>query len=389
MNIRKIIVVVLLGLLTASLSVAQDNDVPEEAIKIGFLGPVTGPAAWVGEEQIQWVQLAIDDFNEATGWNVELVEGDTELDPEAGLLVAESIIADENVLGVVGPAGSQVTEATLELFDDAGLVQVSAASTKPDLTQQGFQTFYRVVPHDDIQGPSAATFLHDELEITQLYIIDDGSSYATNIVASAEETFLELGGEIAGRATISQDDQDFSALVTRLGASDAEAVFFASQVASQGALLANQILEQSVEVTLFGTDGMFSPTDFIDQANGATEGAYVSVFAPDVRGIDAAADVVARYQEAHNDDFGSFGPPAYVATQVILEAMLRAHEYDNLNRQGVLLEVAYTDMESTILGSPLRFDVIGDVEDANFYIFRVEDGEFVLNINNEEILDNS
>lgn len=384
MKFRSLLAVIALMLMTAPFNLAQTDDAPEETVKIGFLGPLTGGAAWVGEEQVQWVQMAVDDFNAEHGWNVELVEGDTELDPEAGLLAAENILADEDVLGVVGPAGSQVTEATLEIFHDAQVVHVSAASTKPDLTQQGFNTFYRVVPHDDVQGPSAANFLANELGIENLYIVNDESSYATNIVASAEAAFIDAGGAVSGRATISQDDQDFSALVTRIGASDAEAIFFASQVASQGALLANQLVEQGVDIAFFGTDGMFSPTDFIEQANGATEGAYVSVFAPDVRGVADAADVVARYQEAHDDDFGSFGPPAYVAAQVILEAMLRAHEYDNLNRDGVLLEVAFTEMESTILGTPLRFDVIGDVEDADFYIFRVEDGEFILNLNEDE-----
>ncbi|MCA9902383.1 MAG: branched-chain amino acid ABC transporter substrate-binding protein [Anaerolineae bacterium] len=384
MNIRKVMVIVLVLALSVAGVSAQDNGAPEGPIKLGFLGPVTGPAAWVGEEQVQWMRLAVEDFNAATGWNVELVEGDTQLDPAEGILAAESVIADSEILGVVGPAGSQVTEATLELFSQANLAHVSAASTKPDLTQQGFDTFFRVVPHDDVQGPSAAAFLYETLGITKLFVIDDQSSYATNIVASAEEAFTALGGEIVGRASISQEDQDFSALVTRLGVSDAEAIFFASQVASQGALLANQMLEQGVDLKLFGTDGMFSPVDFIDEADGATEGAYVSVFAPDVRGVDIAADVVERYQAAYDDDFGSFGPPAYVATMVVLEAMARANDNGDLTREGVLAEVANTDMEMTILGSPLAFDDNGDVLDASFYIFHVEDGRFVLNVTGDE-----
>src|SRR5829696_6600642 len=94
-------------------------------VKIGILGPFTGPAASIGQEQLNWAKLAVEDFNAATGWNVELVEGDTQLDPAIAVTVAESLIADADIYGVVGPAGSQEVEVTEQMFLDAGLVHIS------------------------------------------------------------------------------------------------------------------------------------------------------------------------------------------------------------------------------------------------------------------------
>lgn len=371
-------VLLLMFVLLVGTASAQEADVPDQPVKLAVLAPITGAAAHIGEEQVQWVRLAISDFNEATGWNVELVEVDTQIDPAVGLLAAESVIADEDVLGVVGPAGSQVVQATQPLFAEAGLVHVSSSATSPALTQEGFETFFRVVPHDDVQGPTDATFLREELGIERLFLIDDQTAYAVNINEQVTEVFTDLGGEVVGSASISQDDQDFSALVTRIAALDAEAIFFAGQVASQGALLANQLQEQGVEVTLFGTDGFFFPTEFIEEADGATEGAYVSVFAPDIRSLESSSEIVERYTERFDDNFGSFGPPTYAAAMVVLEAMQRAYENGDLSRETVLAEVAATDQELTVLGGPLRFDENGDVEGAAFYIFQVQDGQFVM-----------
>ncbi|MEL6309496.1 MAG: hypothetical protein AAFQ52_15245, partial [Chloroflexota bacterium] len=72
-------------------------------------------------------------------------------------------------------------------------------------------------------------------------------------------------------------------------------------------------------------------------------------------------------------------PPAYVAADVVLRAMLADYEADGeLSRAGTLEAVAATDMESSILGTPISFDENGDVAGASFFIFEVVDGAFVL-----------
>jgi branched-chain amino acid transport system substrate-binding protein len=364
----------LIALLSGALgAVAQEAGTP---VKIAVLGPFTGPAASIGQEQLNWARLAVADFNEANGWDVELVEGDTQLDPAIAVTVAESVIADPYIYGVVGPAGSQEVEATAQMFMDARLVHVSGSATRPSLTQSGWDTFFRTVPTDDVQGPTDAAFLYNELGLTQLFIIDDQTSYSVGLADQAEAAFTELGGTVVGRESVTQDDTDFSSLVTRIGGSGAEAIFFPGQIASQGAQLARQLQEQGVDVTLMGADGFFSVEDFITGAAGATEGAYVSAFAPDIHDLESSADVVERYLEEYGE-FGTFGPPTYAATMVVLEAIQRASASD-LTREAVRDEVANTNVELSVLGGPLAFDENGDVLNASFYIFQVQGDNFVL-----------
>lgn len=388
MNFRRITIFLLLIALILPLSSfsvsAQDAAVPDFTVKLAVFGPFTGPAASIGQEQLNWAKLAVADFNEATGWSVELLEADTELDPAKAVTAAELVIADGDVYGAVGPAGSQEIAATAQMFMDGSLVHVSSSATDPILTdpENGWETFFRVVPTDAVQGPTNATFLYEVLEVESLFIIDDQSSYSVGLADEVEAVFTELGGEVVGRESVTQDDIDFSALVTNIGSSDAEAVFFPGQIASQGALLAQQGVEQGLDIEFMGADGFFTPEDFIAGAAGATEGAYVSSFAPDIHELESSADIVERYLERYLEeygDFGTFGPPTYAAALVVLEAMQRAFEANGeLTRAGVLAEMANTAQEMSVLGNPMAFDENGDVLDAAFYIFVVEDDAFVL-----------
>lgn len=360
-----------------TVSVSAQAKVPTGPVAIGIMGPFTGPAASIGTEQLNWSKQAVEDFNKASGWSVDLVQGDTQLDASKAVDVADSMIVNKDIYGVVGPSGSQEVEATGSKFKTARLVTITPSATRPSLTTNGWDTLFRVVPTDDVQGPTDANYLAKQLKITKLFVIDDQTSYSTGLADVVVKDFTAAGGTVVDRESVTQKDVDFSALATKIKTTGAEAVFFPGQIASQGALLAKQLKEQSVKVTFFAADGFFSPDDFIKGAAGATEGAYISVFAPDISGLASSADVVKRYTDKYGS-FGTFGPPTYAATTVLLEAMKRAFEGGTLTREAVRGEVAKTNQKLSVLGGPLSFDKNGDVANAQFYIFLVKDGKFTL-----------
>ncbi len=353
----------------------------QAAIKVGMLTVLTGPAASVGEEQRNWAKLAVDQFNEAggvAGIKVEMVEGDTEFDPAKTTLVAQRMAADAQVVGIVGPESSQNCAATADIFEKAGLAHISPSCTKPDLSEQGYKTFFRVVPRDDVQAPADAVFIAKDLGAKSVYIIDDQSAYSVGLADEAEKKLKELGVTAIERESITQQDSDFSALLTRVKAMGPDVIFIPIQLAAQGAQLAKQMRELGVEATLVGSDGLFSPDDFIAGAEGATEGAYVSQFAPDVHYIPEA-EIVWKAYEAEYGSFGAYGPPAYEAMAVLLDAIKAAVDKDGaVTREGVLREVAATKARRGILGFDLTFNEKGDPEGASFYIFKVVGDHFEL-----------
>lgn len=346
-------------------------------IKIAFFSPLTGGAAFLGTEQLAFARLAVEDFNKANEgkYHATLLEEDTDITPDKAVPVCQKDSDDKTVLGVVGPAGSGQVEACAKIFEDAGLVHVSPSATRPSLAQAGNKTFFRVVPNDDVQGPTDANYIADQIGAKTVYVLDDQESYGTNLADTVQKT-LEGKGVKVERASVTQADTDFSALVTKIKGSGAEVVFFAGQIPSQGALMAKQLKEQGVTIPVFGGDGFFSSKEYITDAGGATEGSYASVFAPDIHGVAEAKDVMAAADKSF-PTWGSFGPPTYVATMVVLEAAMRASAAGHLDRAGVLAEVGKTDMASTILGVPVKFDATGEVQGAQFFISQVKGGKFV------------
>ena len=332
---------------------------------IGVMAPITGDAASIGEEQLNFTKFAVSRFNEEHGTSFELVEGDTQLDPAQASTVAQRFVSNDDILAVVGPAGSQEIEAVGPIFTRADMGFVSGSATATTLTTSGdFPTFHRVVPNDDAQGPTIAEFIAEELNADSVFIVDDQSSYSTGLADSAT-TALEEAGVTVRRESVNQDQNDFSAIVSNVG--DADVVFLPWQLANKAQVFAQQLKEQGSDAIIFGSDGLFS-SDF------TMEGSYVSSFAPDIKNIESSAELVEAYEAEYGEFTSTFGPPSYAAATVILEAIVRACEDGEPTREAVAEEIGNTGQEQSILGDPLAFDENGDVEGAQFYIFEVLGG---------------
>ena len=143
---------------------------------IGSILPITGPVAFIGEVQRNWSQYAVDVYNEANGTSYVFVEGDNMFDVAQSSVLAAQIIDDENIMAVVGPAGSDQVDAAGAAFDqgDPTLAYISPSSTRVGITEK-YAGLFRTVPTDDDQGPTTAAFMIDT-GAGKVFIIDDQSS---------------------------------------------------------------------------------------------------------------------------------------------------------------------------------------------------------------------
>jgi branched-chain amino acid transport system substrate-binding protein len=387
---RKSRIWLLLALLVAALAVVaagcggDDDDATEPAAEdttavdteamepvectaaIGIMGPFTGDVAAIGQEQLNWAKFAVDQFNTEHGTTFTLVEGDTQLDPAQAATVAPQFVSNNDIVAVVGPAGSQEVEAVGAIYGDASIAFVSPSATATNLTED-FDTFFRVVPTDADQGPTDAAYMAEELGAANVLIIDDQTSYSTGL-ADSTAAALEEANVTVTRESVSQDQTDFSALVSAV-ADDTDVVFLPWQVAANAQLFGNQLAEQDKDAVIFGSDGLFSPDDF------SIAGSYVSSFAPDITGLDDAAiqELVSAF-EAEYGDFGTFGPPTFAATTVVMEAARAICEGgEEPTREAMVEGISATNLSESILGQPISFTDIGDIQDATFFIFQVQD----------------
>jgi branched-chain amino acid transport system substrate-binding protein len=319
--------------------------------------------------------VTVDLFNERTGLNIEVVEGDTEINPDVGKVVAEQFAADPDIYAVVGPAGSQVCESTQPVFEEAGLAHVTPSCTRTDLTEPGTPTFFRPIPTDADQSKTIAEHMLDTLGVTSVYIVDDQSSYAVGLGDELTD-LLEDGGATVERASVTQDETDFSSLATSVVASGAGVVFFPAQIEGQIGTLAVQLREQGFDGVYYLPDGGFS-LGWIGTAGDAAEDAYVTFFSPDPNLVPTMADYNERYADEYGEDFGAFGGAASLAAYVALDALETCVRDGDISRACVVDALTNIDLDTTPLGLPIRFGE-GNQAEGSFSLFQIQDGQFVL-----------
>jgi branched-chain amino acid transport system substrate-binding protein len=328
------------------------------------MGPITGPVAFIGEVQLNWFNFALDTWNEETGYDFQMVEGDNQFDTAQSATLAQQFLDNAAVLAAVGPAGSDQVDAAGAVYEagDPNFTFISPSSTRAGITAQ-YQGMFRTVPTDDDQGPTTADFLIAQ-GAQNVFMVDDQSSYSTGLADTTQEA-LEAGDVTVTRESVSQDVTDFSALVGTIP-DDTDFVYLPWQVAANGQIFANQMAEQGKEAVIFGSDGM-------DSGDYTQAGSYIAAFAPDIAAVEGSQTILEGYLEQH-EDTNTFGPPTYAAAYVIFEAIERVCQTGATpDRASVQAEVRNTDQAESILGSPISFTEDGDLAAGKFFIFQIEE----------------
>jgi len=338
----------------------------------GMEGPLTGPVANLGQEQLHFAELAVSMDNAANHTQISIVQGDTQLTPSIATTVTQQFTSNAKILAVVGPAGSQEVEAVGPLMARAGLAFISGSATNATLTTGKYPTFFRVVSKDSVQGPEDANFIVNNLKPKALMIVDDQEAYSTGLVAQMTPIFAAAGIKV-DHESVSQKVTDFSSLVAKVTA-DTSVVVLPWQVAANAQQFGKDLAQEHKNAVIFGTDGLFSPGTF------SIAGSYVSSFGPDITGIAADASIVAA-AKAKYGSFGTFGPPVFAAQHVIDEAIASVCKAGQTpSRANVLAAIKTTNEPTSILGQPIQFDSNGDLVNGKFFLFKINTaGSYLLN----------
>ena len=196
-------------------------------------------------------ELAIQDFGSIHGHEVELGDPiDAMCSPEGGRAGAEQVIADPQVLGIIGTLCSGSAVETSPLLSAAGLVMVSPTNTSPTLTSDlagnaspdYHPGYFRTAGNDLYQGQAVADFAYHELELRRMVSIDDGDPFTMGLTIAFGNAFRALGGEIAVTARIEKGDTDMTEVLAEFAAAEPDGIFF-PLFESAGSPFAEQVRE--------------------------------------------------------------------------------------------------------------------------------------------------
>ena len=326
---------------------------PGDAIQIRSLEAITGDVAFFGLPIDRATQIAVDDYGQIHGFDVDT---GTSLDDlcsnDGGQAAAQIIVADEDVVGVIGTSCSGAAVAAAPLITDAGMVLISGGNTSPALTSDLAGTagpnysvgYYRTAHNDLYQGAAMAKFVFGELGISEAAAIHDGDPYTQGLAQAFADAFEAEGGTITGFSAVNKDDTDMVPVLTEIAAGSPGALFFPI-FQPAGDFVADQAPGVSglEETVLLAADGLLN-TNYLSLPQ--TRGMYFS--GPDQRFGEnvnestgkTAVDFLATYEAAYGEaPAAPFWAHGYDATVLLLDAIKAASWVEDgnlmIDRQGI------------------------------------------------------
>jgi branched-chain amino acid transport system substrate-binding protein len=335
-------------------------------------------------------ELAVQDFGMIHGHAVELGESiDTGCGPEGGRAGAEQIIADPQVVGVIGTNCSGAAVAASPLLSAAGLVMISPSNTSPVLTSDlagnvspnYHPGYFRTSNNDLYEANAVADFAYGELGLRRLVAIDDGDPYTMGLTVAFGNAFRALGGEVAATARIAKGRTDMTSVLTEFAAAEPDGIYF-PLFDIEGAPFAEQArkFDGLKDATLITSSALLL-TEFL--AMPQSEGIYFAGPEP-VQGANvnvatgkSADEVLAAFAATYG---GSPNTPywvhSYDAATLLLSAIESVGEVKDgklyIERAALRQEIAATDGFQGLLGT-LFCDDFGDCGTGRINIYHHTD----------------
>jgi len=341
---------------------------------IGYQGPLSGGEASTGIDEQNAVKYAIKLFEAKNkGFKIKLVSIDDQGDPAVAGTVAPGVASNKNVLGVVGPAYSGATIASLPYYKSVNMALISPSATRVSLTDPtspdfGGPIFHRVVGKDDLQGPALAKYATAGVSAAKVFVFDDQSAYAVPLRGFVEAGLKKISGaSVVGGDSVPNTTTDFSPTIAKIKTSGATVVIYTGYY-SQAAVFIKQLRDSGSKAVFAGGDGVFNQ-EFPKLAGAAAEGSKVTGVGG-LAGVDAKME--ADFKKKMGVSSGVYSVESFDAANILLSGI----KAGKTTRSAMLAYVkAYKG--KSISGNTIKFDANGDISYGLFAGFTTKNGVLV------------
>lgn len=349
---------------------------PQElVIKIGHVGPTSGAIAHLGKDNEMGAKMAIEELNAANltidgkPAKFELLAEDDAADPKQGTAAAQKLV-DAKVNGVIGHLNSGTTIPASQIYDAAGIPQISPSATNPKYTRQGYKAVFRVVADDVHLGGTLGKYAVETLKAKKVAVIDDRTAYGQGVADEFEKGAKAAGAEVVGREFTNDKATDFNAILTTIKAKKPDVIFFGGMDAVAGPMI-RQMKQLGIKAKYMGGDGICS-SELPKLAGDAL--ADDMVFCAEAGGVEG--EEKAAMEKFRTDFKAKFGvdvqvyaPYVYDSVKVMAEAMKTANSADPAKYLPALKAVQYKGVTGNI-----AFDEKGDIKNGALTLMTYKGG---------------
>jgi len=354
-----------------------------DVVKIGTLHPLTGPQASEGQEMRDAIQLAIDEVNEnggiesLGGAKVELVEGDSENNPEKGISEVQQM-DNSGVVGIVGPYTTAVALAATQEAERIGLPFIVDVGSADEITGRGFDYTFRIQPPASSFPEAFLKYIPElneanDVELTSVINAHEDSDFGTGMANVLKEKASEAGIDVLDTLPHSFDTADLSSDVNKIKSKNPDIVS-ATTYLNDGQLLVESLIGSGVEPkAIVGmASGAFSNSKFIREETAINQYLMDVNYAMNPNS-ELTQQVKEKYEEKYNKGLGPNAAISYTAAVVLLDAIERAGSTD---REDIRVAITETNLEDHILAQEeVKFDDTGQNVNAQPVVNQIIDGE--------------
>lgn len=370
---KKILVVMmaLVLALTASFALA------DETLKIGVIGPLTGPYAVYGLAVQYGAQIAADEINAKGGVQVEILAEDDQGDGELGVNAYNKLLDDgANMLLSTVTSGSCFAVSDVAYEDRVFMLTPSGSA---DTITDGKDNMYRVCFKDSAQGLASAQYIVEHNLATKVGIIYNNSlDYSMGVTNSFKTKAAELGLEIVAEAAFSDDtNADFSVQIAQMKDAGADLVFLPIYY-TPASLILKQCEAINYAPTFFGVDGLDGLLTLEGFDTTLAEGVMLlTPFSADAQD-DLTKNFVSTYQALHNEIPNQFAADAYDGVYALYTAAEKAGVTGETAPEDAceLMIAAMQEIEITGLTGTMHWSATGEVDKTPTAVV-IKDGVYV------------
>ena len=373
-KIQSSLAVVTAAALAFGLGSASSASAAVKTYTIAYQGPLSGGEASTGIDEQNAVKYAAKLFMKKNpNIKIKIVSVDDQGDPAVASTVAPGTGANKSIIGVVGPAYSGATIASLPYYKAGGLVMISPSATRVSLTDPaspdfGGPVFHRVVGKDDLQGPALAKYATAGVSGAKVFVVDDQSAYAVPLRGYVEAGLTKVAGaSLVGGDSVPNTATDYSPTIAKIATSGANVVIYTGYY-SAGAIFIKQLRDSGSKAIFAGGDGVFNQ-EFPKLAGAAAEGSRITGVGG-LAGISKALE--ADFKKQMGVSSGVYSVESFDAANILLEGIKAGK-----TTRAAMLKWVKAYKGKSVSGNTIKFDSNGDISYGLFAGFTTKAGVLV------------
>lgn len=345
---------------------------------------------------VHGVQMALDEANALAGnFRVELVtlNGakalDGKWDADVELANARRAVEDPDAMVYIGTYNSGAAKISIPVLNRVHMAMISPGNTYPGLTKPGtgnvgepwgyyplgMRNYFRVVPADDLQGPAAAAYAKQKIDVKSVYVLDDTELYGHGIATIFAQSAKEFGIQVMGGPEgIDVHAQNYTGLAQKIVNTHPDLVYFGGISDNHPGLVLRDLRAEGYQGAFMGADGISDSTFIKEAQQGAGDMDKVYATNPGLPASKLTGEGAAwytRYKERYpNDDNEDFAPFGYEAGKVALRAIEKAAKKDREAVRAAVGTVSSADLPGDHILGEWKFDSNGDTSLVNISVLK-------------------